>query len=128
MPEEVQSKQPSLFTDDIKQTVPQPKGAIFPEGVGHGKNVSSRIVLSSNVPVEPRGWAEVPPHGLAAQQQQSRKPMNLKRIRRNFKRFWSRYSLWQYVMMLVLAIVTVLVLNTLTQPTVKPGTTTGPRR
>ncbi len=126
MPEEVQSKQPSLFTDDIKQTVPQPKGAIFPEGVGHGQNVSSRIVLSSNVPIEPRGWAEVPPHGREAQP--SRKAMNLKRIRRNFKRFWSRYSLWQYVMMLVLAIVTVLVLNTLTQPNVRPGTTTGPRR
>lgn len=125
MPEEVSNKQPAIFTEDVKQRPPQTRGALFPEGLGHGKDVSSRIVLSSNVPVSQEGWMETQasPDGTTP-----RKGLSIKRLRRKMSRMWNRYSLWQYVLILVLAVATILMLNTLTQPTVKPGTMTGPRR
>lgn len=123
MPEEVPTKQPALFTEDVKQRPPQSRGALFPEGVGHSQEISSRIVLSSNVPVSQDGWAEIQPQGEAA-----RKGMTFRRLKRNMKRAWNRYSLWQYVLIAALAMATIFILNTLTQPTIKPGANTGPRR
>jgi hypothetical protein len=126
MSEEVPTKQPALFTEDVKQKPPQTRGALFPEGLGHSQDVASRIVLSSNVPISEKGWLEIQPQQPEAAQ--PRKAMTLKRVRRKLNRMWSRYSLWQYVLILVLAVATILMLNTLTQPTIKPGTMTGPRR
>lgn len=126
MSEEVPNKQPALFTEDVKQRPPQTRGALFPEGLGHGKDVSSRIVLSSNVPVSQEGWMEIQPQAENAPPRG--KGLSMKRVRRKLSRVWNRYALWQYVLILVLAVATILMLNTLTQQSIKPGTMTGPRR
>lgn len=126
------------MTDEIEsweqaEMPPQPetgssklRSFVFPEEVERQKSVQSRMVLSNEVPQNNLEWLNPPPLGEV--RKQARKLPMWEKFRRTFKRVWNRHALWQYVFILLIAAVTILILNTLTQPTVRPGTTVGPRR
>lgn len=98
----------------------------FTEGVERQKTVHSRMVLSNEVPQYNLDWL-IPPPSDQLKKQGRNLPL-AEKIRRTIRRIWNRYALWQYVLMLLIVVVTVLILNTLSQPTVRPGSTLGPRR
>lgn len=126
MSEEIEAPEPTQMDNQRDAIGTRNRRALFPQGVESQRTIQSRIVLSNDVPQNNLDWLNPALSG-ELRNQNGKIPFAGKFLW-ILRRFWNRHALWQYVLILLIAGVTIFILNTLTQTTVRPGTTVGPRR